>query len=317
MDSLRAGEVKGAVWLPLDKILRDPHQPRIDFKKDAIDELRNSISDLGQEQAITVCHAKDKPGFYYIDFGESRWRACKLGGEKEILCVVNNKHTYDGKLDPSRVLKQTVENVCRSGHTHTELTRVMSLILEEEKEKQSKGHVDRAEIRFAKALGKSVPWAINYRTLTNLDPDLLKIIDTKGGGLTFMMGVELARNDQSVQKIIFEEAKKRNKSGTLSMLHKLIGSISRRHRIASGKRVRTRGSEHRETYFSFFKKLIAAIEHVTGSMDEQEFVKFEKVCLEYGLGERAHIVLSQTEQVIDFLQKRAVVLKKTIAKNKR
>lgn len=309
-----SNEVKGAVWLPVDKVLPDPHQPRKDFKDEAITELKNSISDLGQEQAITVCHAKDKPGFYYIDFGESRWRACILGGEKEILSVINNKHKYDGKLNPARVLKQTVENVCRTGHTHGELVRVISLLLKEEEEIKSFGSVGRAEKRFAKALGKSLAWATNYGILTNLHSDLLKLIDIKGSGLTFMMGVELARNDQSVQRIILDEAIAKNKAGSSAMLHKLIGGLSRAHRKASGKVVRTRGSESRDGYFLFFKKLENAKHQLMGSMSDSEFLKFEQECLNFGTGSRAIGVLPYAESVLLFLQDRVKFLKKQIPK---
>ena len=301
--------VEGGVWLDVNKLLQDKHQPRQIFREEDIEELGESLLNQNQKQAVIVSPAKGKPGFYYIKYGESRWRACKKKGIQKILCIIDHEDEYDGKLSVARVLGQTVENVRRTGHTHSELVRVMSLILKEEVAIKEWGSRDRAVSRFAKALGKSIAWANSYKTLTNLHPDLLKMIDAKGSGVTFLMGVELATNDQDQQKIILEEAIRMNTTGSTSMLHRAISTISRRHKIASGKRVRIREGERREAYFAFFKKLNGSVIHLVGSLSEEEFSNLERSHLSFGLGGKAPLVLSQVEKAIEFLELRSQALK--------
>ncbi len=308
-------EAPVTLLLAMDKVLPDKHQSRIDFEEEAITELSVSIAKIGQEQAILVNPAKGRPGFYYIFFGESRWRACKKNGAKMILCTVL-KEEYDGQLDPLRVLRQSAENMCRRGHKHFELVRVMSLLLQHQEKINPKGFIGRSVDMFAETNGKSEQWANPYKTLTNLHPDLLKLIDQKGSGLTFLMGVELARNAQNEQKIVLEEAIKMNNGGSPAMLQRAISIVSRRYRIASGKHVRSRPSERRDEYFNFFKKLTAATNQVSGNLTEEEFAKFEMDCLSYGLGDRAPALLSQAKQVVEFLQIRIDALKAFIAKKK-
>lgn len=301
--------------LQMDKVLPDKHQSRIDFEEEAINELSVSIAKIGQEQAILVNPAKGRPGFYYIFFGESRWRACKKNGAKIILCIVL-KEEYDGQIDPLRILRQSAENMCRRGHKHFELVRVMSLLLQHQEKVNPKGFIGRSVGMFAEANGKSEQWANPYKTLTNLHPDLLKLIDQKGSGLTFLMGVELARNAQNEQKIVLEEAIKMNAGGSPAMLQRAISVISRRYRIASGKHVRSRPGERRDEYFKFFKKLVGAVNQMAGTLTEKEFKKFELECLGYGLGDRAPETLLQAKQVVEFLQARVSTLETFIATKK-
>jgi hypothetical protein len=299
----------------MDHILIDPHQSRIDFEEEAISELSNSIAKIGQEQAIVVNPAKGRPGYYYIFFGESRYRACKRNGNKTILCVVR-KEEYDGELDVHRILRQGIENECRRGHKHHEKVRMMRLLLEYEKKIKEWGHVDRAKKTFAGDFGRTIQWAENYKALTNLHPDLLKLIDRKGSGLTFMMGVDLARNDQGQQKAILEEAKRMNEGSAPAMLQRAISIISRKYKIASGRKVYVKTAVRRAEYFSFFQRLTAAVYHLTGSLSGEEFVRFEKACLEYGLGDKAPATLLQAKQILEFLQARASVLEEFIASKK-
>jgi ParB/RepB/Spo0J family partition protein len=303
-----------AVWLSVDVLLRDEHQPRRNFGDKDLEELGLSIKNERQKQAVIVSPAKGRPGFYYITYGESRWRACKRKGINEVLCIIDYENEYDGTLNVSRVLGQAVENVRRVGHRHSELVRVISLVFKEEKEKQSRGAADRAVQRFADALGKSVSWAWNYLTLTNLRPDLLDLIDTKGSGLTFVIGVELARNDQDVQHLILEEAKRKNTSGQVQTLHKLVGNLSHQHRVKSGKPVRVRKDERRAAYFAFFRKIAMMKDHLVSNLGDAEFKKFEEECLSYGLGGRAQQILPQAKEVLDFLKARVVSLERSMKK---
>lgn len=78
-----AEQVVGSIALiPLDKIEVNPFQPRTHFDAESLDELANSIKELGIVQPITV--RKMPSGGYQIISGERRSRAAKIAGLTEI-----------------------------------------------------------------------------------------------------------------------------------------------------------------------------------------------------------------------------------------
>lgn len=68
--------------LPIDKISRNPDQPRTDFEEKPLQELADSIRHHGIIQPMTVRHMGD--GTYQIISGERRFRASKLAGLTEV-----------------------------------------------------------------------------------------------------------------------------------------------------------------------------------------------------------------------------------------
>ena len=86
LDALIAtGEVKtsgsssiGEISVSL--IVPNPNQPRRDFSDKSLDELADSIKELGIVQPITLRNMGD--GSYQIIAGERRWRAAQRAGLK-------------------------------------------------------------------------------------------------------------------------------------------------------------------------------------------------------------------------------------------
>lgn len=65
--------------LPVDKVCANPKQHRKYFDPELLQELANSIEEIGQIGAIGVRPNPDPKGPpYIIIWGERRWRACKL-----------------------------------------------------------------------------------------------------------------------------------------------------------------------------------------------------------------------------------------------
>lgn len=64
--------------IPLDQIEPNPNQPRRDFDQVGLEELANSIKQLGIVQPITLRQIADHK--YQIVAGERRWRASQLAG---------------------------------------------------------------------------------------------------------------------------------------------------------------------------------------------------------------------------------------------
>lgn len=62
-------------------------QPRKDFNEDSLQELADSIRQVGLIQPILV---QDRKDHYEIVAGERRWRAAKMAGLKEIPVIIRN-----------------------------------------------------------------------------------------------------------------------------------------------------------------------------------------------------------------------------------
>ena len=68
--------------IELDKIFANPNQPRRDFNEEALQELADSINELGVIQPITLRKMEDET--YQIIAGERRFRASQLAGKTTI-----------------------------------------------------------------------------------------------------------------------------------------------------------------------------------------------------------------------------------------
>jgi ParB family chromosome partitioning protein len=91
----------------VDRIDRDPGQPRQIFDPVKLDELAASMKALGQLQAITVRYNKQTRR-YTIVAGERRWRAAQQAGIGEMHCLV-----MSGVDDPTTFAKAMAENLGR------------------------------------------------------------------------------------------------------------------------------------------------------------------------------------------------------------
>jgi ParB family chromosome partitioning protein len=84
------GEEVRAGWreTPIERIHRNPDQPRRDFSEEDIDALAASIRDRGVLQPILVRPDPDVAGDYQIVAGERRWRAAQRAGLTQMPVVV-------------------------------------------------------------------------------------------------------------------------------------------------------------------------------------------------------------------------------------
>ena len=64
--------------IAIEKITPNPNQPRREFDEEALQELANSIREVGIITPITLRQTTD--GSYQIIAGERRWRASKMAG---------------------------------------------------------------------------------------------------------------------------------------------------------------------------------------------------------------------------------------------
>lgn len=71
----------------ITKVEPNRKQPRKNFDEDTLQELSESIKQVGVIQPILV---QDRKDYYEIIAGERRWRAAKMAGLKEIPVIIRN-----------------------------------------------------------------------------------------------------------------------------------------------------------------------------------------------------------------------------------
>jgi ParB family transcriptional regulator, chromosome partitioning protein len=99
---------KNVCIIPLDRIVRDPNQPREEFDPESLRRLADSLRERGQLQPIGV-RWDEALGVHMIVFGERRWRAAGMAG---LLTV--NAMIMEGSISPDDlIVVQLVENAVR------------------------------------------------------------------------------------------------------------------------------------------------------------------------------------------------------------
>ena len=79
--------------IEIAKIHANPNQPRHDFNEEALQELADSIKELGVIQPITL--RKESDDSYMIIAGERRFRASQLAGKATIPAYILNANDED------------------------------------------------------------------------------------------------------------------------------------------------------------------------------------------------------------------------------
>ena len=82
-------------YIPLERIVPNPHQPRRDFDPEGLQELAASIRQYGILQPATV---RTRGRDYELVAGERRFRAAKLAGLRELPCLIAQVGEEDSAL---------------------------------------------------------------------------------------------------------------------------------------------------------------------------------------------------------------------------
>ncbi len=116
--------------IPVDQIEANPNQPRRDFDETALQELANSISEIGIIQPITLHQVSENR--YMIIAGERRWRASQLAGLKSIPAYIRT-------LDNASIMEMAlVENIQREDLNVIEVALAYQQLMEGEGMTQEK-----------------------------------------------------------------------------------------------------------------------------------------------------------------------------------
>lgn len=145
----------------LSDIVPNPTQPRTEFDEEALEELADSIKQLGLIQPITVKRDGEK---YIIISGERRWRASEKAGVESIPAYI--REVDDTTLHAMAL----VENIQREDLNAIEISLGMQRLIEE---------CGLTQEAMAERLGKKRSTVANYLRLLNLPEEVQFAI--KGG----------------------------------------------------------------------------------------------------------------------------------------
>jgi len=141
------------IEIDVNDISTNPNQPRTNFKKESINELKNSIKELGLIQPITVRELK-KNKFQLIS-GERRLKAFKLIG-------LNSIPSYVRKANDIESLEMAiVENIQREDLDPIEIALSYNRLLKE---------INLTQEELSLRIGKERSTISNYIRLLKLDP---------------------------------------------------------------------------------------------------------------------------------------------------
>ena len=152
-------EVLGAHYqeIEVSAITPNPRQPRRTFDEEALDELAESIREVGLLQPVVVRAAG--PGRYELIMGERRWRACQRAGLTEIGAIV--KQTQDNEL----LRDALIENLHRQQLDPLEEAAAYQQLLDD---------FGATHEELARKIGRSRPHISNTLRLLNLPPAVQK-----------------------------------------------------------------------------------------------------------------------------------------------
>ena len=195
---LATGDPAAVCEIPLDQIVPNPFQPRLDFDPEALAELADSIRTLGIIPPLTL--RQTGPASYQIISGERRYRAALQAGLQHV-------PAYIRQADDTAMLEMAiVENIQREDLDPIETALSFQRLIDECKLTQE---------AMALRVGKKRATITNYLRLLRLPDEIqknLKLGKISVGHAKLLLGVEdaaqqrklcdrLIRNDWSVRQL--------------------------------------------------------------------------------------------------------------------
>ena len=137
--------------IEIGKIFANPNQPRRDFNEEALQELADSIKELGVIQPITLRKMEDET--YQIIAGERRFRASQLAGKTTI-------PAYIVKADDEDTMEMAlIENIQREDLNALEIALAYQQLIEQHNLSQE---------QLSKRIGKGRATIANFLRLLKL-----------------------------------------------------------------------------------------------------------------------------------------------------
>ena len=176
--------------IPLSQIEPNPNQPRREFDEEALQELANSIREVGIIQPITLRQIEE--GRYQIIAGERRWRASQLAGLQAVPAYIRT-------VEDENVMEMAlVENIQREDLNAIEIALAYEHLAETTGMTQEK---------ISERVGKSRTAVTNYMRLLKLPAQVQMALKNHEIDMGHARAL-LSLDSPSVQIKLFKEIQK-------------------------------------------------------------------------------------------------------------
>ena len=176
--------------VPISQIEANPNQPRREFDQEALQELANSIAQLGIVQPITLRQIADD--HFQIIAGERRWRASQLAGLTAIPAYIRT-------ISDENVMEMAlVENIQREDLNAIEIALAYAQLWEKDGMTQEK---------VSERVGKSRAAIANYLRLLKLPAQVQMALQKKDIDMGHARAL-LSLGSPSLQLKLFKEISK-------------------------------------------------------------------------------------------------------------
>ncbi|ABP68329.1 parB-like partition protein [Caldicellulosiruptor saccharolyticus DSM 8903] len=188
IDDIQATNDERIEEIEIDKILTSNEQPRKIFDDNEIEELAQSIKNVGLIQPLVVRREGDK---YVLIAGERRLRACKIAGLQKVPCIVRNY------TNPTEVA--LIENIQRKDLNPYEEALAYKKLIDEHGYTQEE---------LAKRIGISRSKIANTLRILNIGQNILQMIiegKISEGHAKVLLSVENDTERENLAKLVVEK----------------------------------------------------------------------------------------------------------------
>ena len=216
MDDVKTEGSSSINEIELAKISVNPNQPRREFDETALQELADSIAEIGIIQPITLRKVSDNE--YQIIAGERRYRASQRAGLKTIPAYIR---TAD---DENMMEMALIENIQREDLNAVEIALAYQHLLDQ---------YELTQERLSERIGKNRTTIANYLRLLKLPAPIQMALQNKQLDMGHARAL-ISLGDPKLQVIIFEEIQEHGYS--VRKVEEIVKSLSEGEAVKSGTR---------------------------------------------------------------------------------
>ena len=217
--------------IALDRIHPNPNQPRREFDPEALQELADSIREIGIIQPITLRKMEDDT--YEIIAGERRWRAAQTAGLTAIPAYIRT-------ADDENVMEMAlIENIQRQDLNAVEIALAYQHLLEQ---------YDLTQDRLSERVGKKRATITNYLRLLKLPATIQMALKNREVDMGHARAL-LSLDNPSLQLKVFAEIQRDHLS--VRKVEEMVKRLMEGETVTTtAKKLRPRKSKMAEQYAS-------------------------------------------------------------------
>lgn len=241
--------------VPVFKVKANPNQPRREFSPESLQELADSIRQIGIIQPITLRLMEDDS--YQIIAGERRWRAAQMAGLTTIPAYIR---TAD---DENMMQMALVENIQREDLNAIEIALAYQNLIEQYNLTQDK---------LSEKVGKNRATIANYLRLLKLPAQVQVALQNKEIDQGHARAL-LALNKPSLQVKLFNEIKEKGYS--VRQVEEMVKALNNGETLQSGRHTLKNKS---------VKRLPKEYNELRNRLSERFSTKVQMTCSQQGKG---------------------------------